>query len=169
MVVAAMLLSVERIAYAAAWRRPRSFGRICNRADLDPVDALSRLFLAFKALQAGVFLGWCLWWPETTAFSARPLPVSAGLALGVAGQVLNVSVFRRLGRTGVFYGTRFGHDVPWVTGFPFSIAEHPQYLDTVMTIWGFFLMMRYPASDWMVLPLLETIYYATGARLESVD
>jgi hypothetical protein len=26
--------------------------------------------------------------------------------------------------------------------------------------------MRFPAPDWIAVPLLETVYYAAGARLE---
>jgi hypothetical protein len=29
------------------------------------------------------------------------------------------------------------------------------------------LILRYPAHDWIVLPVIETIYYWLGARLES--
>jgi phosphatidyl-N-methylethanolamine N-methyltransferase len=35
-----------------------------------------------------------------------------------------------------------------------------------MTIWGVFLIARFPNPDWFVLPVLETAYYAIGARLE---
>jgi methylene-fatty-acyl-phospholipid synthase len=90
----------------------------------------------------------------------------AGIALFLAGQVLNFSVFWRLGRTGVFYGNRLGHRVPRITGFPFSIVPHPQYTGTLVSIWGLFLIMRYPNPDWVVLPLLETVYYLAAMRLE---
>jgi hypothetical protein len=36
----------------------------------------------------------------------------------------------------------------------------------VLTIWGFFLGMRFPHDDWFMLPVLETLYYAVGAQLE---
>ena len=35
-----------------------------------------------------------------------------------------------------------------------------------MSIWGFFLIMRFPHGDWFVLPALETVYYALGAYYE---
>jgi hypothetical protein len=37
----------------------------------------------------------------------------------------------------------------------------------VLTIWGFFLGVRFPHDDWFVLPLLETLYYVIGASLEN--
>jgi methylene-fatty-acyl-phospholipid synthase len=64
--------------------------------------------------------------------------VAIGVVIIAAGQALNVSVFRRLGKVGVFYGNRFGYTVSWC----------------------------FPAPDWIVVPFLETVYYAAGARLE---
>lgn len=45
--------------------------------------------------------------------------------------------------------------------------RHPQYVGAVLSIWGFFILLRYPEpDDWVTLPLLETAYYALGARFE---
>jgi len=167
------LLSIERIGYWWIWNNPERFrglgGNRASRGEKGPVDRMYRLFLGFKAIQVAVFFGWCMWfgqtwWPMPTA----PLPMLAlgGLAV-IVGQGLNFSVFRALGKTGVFYGNRFGHTVTWRHGFPFSVFAHPQYIGTLLSIWGFFAIMRYPEPDWLVLPLLETFYYAIGARLES--
>jgi methylene-fatty-acyl-phospholipid synthase len=89
----------------------------------------------------------------------------AGIAI-VVGQVLNWSVFYRLGRIGAFFGDRLGYDVPWSREFPFTLLSHPQYVGAVLTIWGFFSIMRFPQTDWLVLPALETAYYLVGACLE---
>jgi methylene-fatty-acyl-phospholipid synthase len=75
-------------------------------------------------------------------------------------------VFRRLGEVGVFYGNRFGYDVPWSEQFPFSVLKHPQYVGATLSIWGFFLMMRFPHNDWLMLPSLETVYYILGSYFE---
>jgi methylene-fatty-acyl-phospholipid synthase len=168
----AALLSLERITYVLIWRDPATFKRWSSRPALawlgGPVEALMLLFVAFKALQLGVFAGWHLalgdgtFWP----YSRDPSVVVTGAIFILAGQALNVSVFRRLGRIGVFYGNRLGYTVSWCRRFPFTWFEHPQYVGTVMAIWGFFIVMRFPAPDWMLVPLLETFYYAAGAHLE---
>jgi methylene-fatty-acyl-phospholipid synthase len=75
-------------------------------------------------------------------------------------------VFYRLGAVGVFYGNRLGHTIPWCRTFPFSCLSHPQYVGTVLSIWGLFLAMRFPQPDWFVLPALETAYYVARAHLE---
>jgi methylene-fatty-acyl-phospholipid synthase len=169
--VAAALLGIERACYLAVWRAPGRFRRLLAEwfgPGSDPVTGLANLFVAFKVLQAAVFAAWCLiygggrWQPPGDDLAA----MAVGTLLIVAGQALNASVFAKLGTVGVFYGNRFGRSVDWRSGFPFSWFRHPQYVGTVATIWGFFLVMRYPAPDWIVLPLIETAYYVAGAWLE---
>ena len=77
-----------------------------------------------------------------------------------------MSVLYRLGKVGVFYGNKFGHAIPWCRAFPFSLLKHPQYVGAVLTIWGFFLVMRFPHDDWYLLPTLETVYYVLGTYFE---
>ena len=89
-----------------------------------------------------------------------------GGALLVVGQILNVSVFYRLGKVGVFYGNKLGYEIPWCRAFPFSVLKHPQYVGTLLSIWGFFLIMRFPHDDWYLLPTVETMYYVLGAYFE---
>ncbi|MDN5869642.1 MAG: hypothetical protein L0H73_02805 [Nitrococcus sp.] len=170
--LAAVLLSFERISYFWISHYPDAWRELCRRPALaalgGPVDVLRKLFYGFKALQILVFLGWCslfsdglIPWPTGT------LPAfAAGAVLLAAGAALNLSVFYRLGSTGVFYGKQFGYDVPWINGFPFSVLKHPQYIGALISIWGFFLIMRFPHDDWFVLPVLETAYYAVGAYYE---
>jgi methylene-fatty-acyl-phospholipid synthase len=169
-VCAAVLLSLERIAYVLIWRHPERFGAWCARSagggQGPPVERVRALFFVFKAIQAAVFAGWISAHGGAAPASAGLPAVAAGIALVAAGQVLNLGVFARLGTTGVFYGNRFGCDVPWCRAFPFSVLSHPQYVGTVLSIWGLFLMTRYPYSDWYLLPALETGYYWVGARLE---
>ena len=172
LLAAAALLSVERAAYLWIWYKPEAFRRCCQRARLKrlggPVDVLKALFVAFKLVQAAVFLGWCLYFGagELVATTLYSWPAGAGVLLLALGQLLNWSVFSLLGKNGVFYGNRFGYDVEWRHEFPFSVFEHPQYAGALLSIWGFFLIMRFPHDDWYWLPLLETVYYAIGAYWE---
>jgi hypothetical protein len=171
--VAAVLLSLERLCYAYVWHAPDRFRAFCQRPAVarlgEPVDVLRTLFYGFKALQLAVFLGWCYLHGQGSLAPSglHPLPLGIGGALLVAGQVLNVGVCYRLGKAGVFYGNKFGYDIPWCRAFPFSWFKHPQYVGVVCSIWGFFLVMRFPHDDWYVLPLVETVYYTLGAAFES--
>jgi phosphatidyl-N-methylethanolamine N-methyltransferase len=171
-VAAALLLSLERICYILIWRAPDAFRAWCARPLVarigEPVDVVRVLFLTFKGVQAVVFLGWCYLCGGGSlippAMTAWPFALGGSLVLG--GQFLSTSVFYRLGKVGVFYGARLGHEVPWCTAFPFGHLSHPQYVGTVLSIWGLFLAMRFPAPDWYVLPLLETVYYWVGSKME---
>ena len=174
-VIAALLLAVERLCYIWVWHRPEQFQRVCQHPLVmpfgEPIVVLEKLFYGFKALQVAVFFGWCVVASGGLPITLPPargsfVSVGAGVLLIVIGQMLNFGVFYRLGKHGVFYGVKFGHDIPWCTAFPFSVLKHPQYVGALLSIWGFFLAARYPHHDWVVLPLLETLYYAVGARYE---
>jgi hypothetical protein len=77
-----------------------------------------------------------------------------------------VSVFCRLGKVGVFYGNKLGYEISRCHAFPFSVLAHPQYVGTLLSIWGFFLVMRFPHDDWYLLPTVETVYYVLGIYYE---
>ena len=170
--IAASLLALERIAYVWIWRHPATFREWCARSSTawmgDPVEVVRMLFLLFKGIQGGVFLAWVY---AHSDGAALPPPggawaVVAGGAAVLVGQSLTATAFFKLGKAGVFYGNQFGHDVSRCRQFPYSVLSHPQYVGAVLTIWGLFLMLRFPAADWYLLPLLETVYYGLGARLE---
>jgi methylene-fatty-acyl-phospholipid synthase len=171
-IVAAALLSLERICYLWIWRNPDSFRALCACFSWyrirDPVSALQYLFYGFKVLQCGVFIGWCYVHGKgsLSPLAASLLTQVIGVALITAGQLLNASVFYRLGKIGVFYGNKFGYKVAWCRRFPFSVFDHPQYAGALLSIWGFFLIMRFPHDDWFILPILETAYYIAGAYFE---
>jgi methylene-fatty-acyl-phospholipid synthase len=171
--LAAFLLAMERFAHVLVWRHPEGFEALCRHRLVAPlgdaVDVLQRAFCGFKLIQGAVFVAWCFVFDDA---GPVPTPTTDALALVAGGllcafgQALNVSVFATLGKIGVFYGNRFGHEVPWQAGFPCSAFPHPQYLGAALTVWGVFLIMRFPEPDWLVLPLLSTVYYLIGARLE---
>jgi phosphatidyl-N-methylethanolamine N-methyltransferase len=168
--VAAALLAVERACYVVISRAPRAFRELCARGALagGPVAVVERLFYAFKALQLSVFAAWCYVHGDGSLLPAHDSPLVCALAsaLIVAGQVFVIATFYRLGRVGVFFGDRLGYRVERCREFPFSVLAHPQYVGTIVTVWGLFFAMRFPQDDWYGLPVLETVYYAAGAWLE---
>ena len=169
---AAAWLSLERLCYAWVWRSPESFRALCARPAVacfgEPVAVLRQIFYGFKGVQGAVFFAWCYVYGQGSPapVSVGVLALAAGGALIVVGQILNFGVFYRLGTAGVFYGSQFGYEIPWCRTFPFSLLRHPQYVGTVLSIWGFFLAARFPHADWYLLPTLETLYYVLGAHFE---
>lgn len=166
---AAVALTLERACYVWIARAPTSFLAWCARPAVarlgPPVAVVEKLFCGFKVIQAAVFTAWCFS-HGSLALTADAWALAAAAVLILAGQVLNVSVFYRLGRIGVSFGDGLGYRLPWCRSFPFSLLSHPQYVGDVMTIWGIFLAMRFPHADWSALPILETAYYVVGAVLE---
>jgi methylene-fatty-acyl-phospholipid synthase len=169
---AAAILSLERLCYAAIFLAPDAFRRACQRAPLrwlgPPVTVVARLCYVSKVVQLAVFVGWCHRHGETSLSPASwdPVITLVGGSLIAAGQTLNLAVFYRLGTVGVFYGSRLGYEVPWCRAFPYSLFSHPQYVGALLTIWGLFVVMRFPHMDWYALPLVETAYYIVGAWIE---
>jgi methylene-fatty-acyl-phospholipid synthase len=168
---AAAILGLERAAYVWIARAPGRFRALCARPAMarlgEPVAVVRTLFYVFKVLQSLIFLAW--WYVHSDGalgLSESDLAICAGMLLGGVGQMLNVGVFYRLGAAGVFYGDRLGHPVPWCREFPFTVCPHPQYVGSVLTIWGVFLIIRFPHPDWSALPVLETVYYAVSTYLE---
>lgn len=171
-VVAAILLAVERVTYALIWQFPTTFRAWCAHPALGwlggPVEVVRALFGGFKVVQVSVFVLWIrVHGGGIVALTEHPGALSLAVACIAVGQCLNLAVFVRLGIHGVFYGNRFGDSSIWVRGFPFSMVAHPQYVGTVLTIWGVFLATRFPFPDWWALPLLESVYYALGSHYES--
>jgi methylene-fatty-acyl-phospholipid synthase len=171
-VALAVVLGVERLTYAYIWRHPATFHAQCARIPLagigGPVDIVRTLFFAFKVIQVAAFATWIYVHADGhPQLTAEPAARATGAMIIVVGQVLNAAVFLRLGSKGVFYGNRFGFELPWVSGFPFSVVSHPQYVGTVLTIWGIFFLTRFPHPGWVALPLLETMYYIAGSYAES--
>ena len=170
--LAAAALAIERLAYIGVSRYPSAFERLVAQhralARVGPIDAITTAFLGFKLLQGAVFVAWCVAYSETGSphHVVDTDAVVAGAILVGIGQLLNLRVFYVLGRVGVFYGNHFGNPPRWHTGFPFSLMRHPQYVGACLSIWGIFLVMRFPYPDWYVLPVLETAYYAAGSALE---
>src|SRR5262245_45867243 len=89
---AALLLSMERIAYILIWRDPSSFKRWSMRQTLaaahGPVQMLVFLFVGFKVIQIVVFVGWHLVFGDGTLwpYSRDPRVVAAGAVLIGLGQ-----------------------------------------------------------------------------------
>jgi hypothetical protein len=91
----------------------------------------------------------------------------AGLALFAYGQSLNAGIFSAIGRVGVYYGFKLGHKVPWVTGWPFDTVAHPQYVGSVLSVWGLVALLwgNLPAGPLLALGLYWTgLYIVTGAH-----
>ena len=58
------------------------------------------------------------------------------------GQILNFAVYYKIGIIGVYYGNKFGYNLPWITTFPFNIGiKNPQYIGCILTLCGLYKLL----------------------------
>jgi protein-S-isoprenylcysteine O-methyltransferase Ste14 len=81
-------------------------------------------------------------------------------------QVLNVAIYRAIGRAGVYYGFKLRSPVPWHTGFPFNVVSHPQYVGSILTVWGMggIIWSQAPAGFTLLLMFWSGLYLLTGLQ-----
>lgn len=87
-----------------------------------------------------------------------------GGALVAAGQTLNAGIYRAIGHPGVYYGFKLGHTIPWVTGFPFNVVRHPQYVGSVMSVVGAAVLLwsQAPSGLGLLTAYWTSLYVITG-------
>lgn len=79
-------------------------------------------------------LFFCTSWE--TAFKMPLWQWAVALTLIAAGQHLNFLVYHLLGVDGVYYGSRFGKKLAWVTAYPYNTMRDPQYIGSMITLFG---------------------------------
>jgi methylene-fatty-acyl-phospholipid synthase len=162
-----LCIASPHILYAAIWYLPEiwraQFGR-------ESVQVFAHVATAGKVLQfTAAYL-----WLEThsgsyTFFSITRVPLLVWpvcLTMVGIGQVLNVAIYNAIGRAGVYYGFKLGSPVPWHTGFPFNVVSHPQYVGSVLTVWGLggIVWSQAPAGFPLLLVYWTVLYVLTGLQ-----
>uniref|UniRef100_A0A0G4G8T2 phosphatidyl-N-methylethanolamine N-methyltransferase n=1 Tax=Chromera velia CCMP2878 TaxID=1169474 RepID=A0A0G4G8T2_9ALVE len=133
--------------YFWLWLRPTVWTSACSRWGLDPSHLMASIAGFIKLLQFTALALWIAFaYPNALDDSVSALvqhmrsPVGAFALLVLAfGQTLNFAVYNAIGIEGVYYGSRFGKTIPWVTGWPFGgpfSVPHPQYCGCVLSIWA---------------------------------
>lgn len=90
------------------------------------------------------------------------------LVLVCYGQSLNVGIFKAIGHDGVYYGFKLGRKIPWVSGWPFDTVSHPQYVGSVLTIWGLVALVwgQAPGTPLLAVAGFWTLVYVATAIQE---
>lgn len=69
----------------------------------------------------------------------------------------------------MYYGAKLGHSVPWVSGWPFDSVSHPQYVGSVLTVWGGLALLAGSAPGGALVALgayWSVLYIITGVQEE---
>ncbi|KAI9020413.1 hypothetical protein DFJ74DRAFT_124478 [Hyaloraphidium curvatum] len=115
--------------YAYLWHYPQKFVDVACTDGADPSHRMAQISTGLKALQILALL-------TTASFSSHVFPPWWSLLLFAGGQYLNVRAYQLLGETGIYYGNRFGRNVPWVSEFPYGTIKDPQYWGSIMSLLG---------------------------------
>lgn len=155
-----LAIAASPVLYSAAWCRPRAFAAWARPRE--PEVAMGLLSDGIKVVQFALLAAVTDWGVAARAPAAAW--ATFGVLVGV-GQLLNLAVYYRLGRRGVYYGVRFGRRIPWVTSFPYSHLRHPQFTGTSLCVVGLAATTALPLA-----PLLFwLVTYVYCALLESVE
>ena len=75
-------------------------------------------------------------------------------------------MYSAIGKPGVYYGEKLGSKVPWCTTFPFTVTSHPQYVGSVLTIWGIFALVyaQGPKTLWTIATYWTCLYVVTALQ-----
>eukprot|EP00213_Chloropicon_mariensis_P005753 CAMPEP_0197474528 /NCGR_PEP_ID=MMETSP1309-20131121/5968_1 /TAXON_ID=464262 /ORGANISM="Genus nov. species nov., Strain RCC998" /LENGTH=168 /DNA_ID=CAMNT_0043014201 /DNA_START=387 /DNA_END=893 /DNA_ORIENTATION=- len=162
--------------YALLWNKPKVWKSVAKKVKVHPVELLAVVAACMKVVQALSFVFYIVTLLGTNVFmetvtTAHPLTLLFGAILFAAGQALNLGVYKALGVDGVYYGIKYGKKVPWVTGFPFNICPHPQYIGASLSIWGaLWPIMRVHTGEFLDLVTVGCYWsgmYAFSSVVES--
>lgn len=179
-----LALSIERIIYTIVWLFPTHFVYFTSThvnihpeasklMGKTPLDVILFLFYFSKVFQYGSIFGWFFWTAPAPALETiSSLRLLTGMQLVLVGQLLNVSIYRAIGKAGVYYGYKIGVPVPWCTGFPFNVfTMHPQYAGCIMTIIGGGILIftsQHQHEGFAGVGLIASLYYMYMAIVEDI-
>lgn len=129
--VAFASIVASSIYYTVIWYAPEVYKKAV--APEDPCMHMAKWANVLKVVQFASVLGAVNW------VAAVALPAwqwAAALALIAVGQHLNFLVYKLLGINGVYYGSRFGKKLEWVTAYPYNTVRDPQYIGSMITLLG---------------------------------
>ncbi len=157
---------LEHAIYSFVWLAPVNFRKYMARK-VDPIPRLHTYLTICKCIQAGGALAYLHPHVKMPDF-ASPVTLAALAAIG-CGQFLNFSVYKAIGKTGVYYGNKFGISIPWCTDFPYNTPmPHPQYLGATMSYFGlyFLLLPDLPLDYFKVFAAGIATSYITMSNVE---
>lgn len=151
---AALCLAASHIVYGIVYKRPSFFSQYI------PYPLFVRWAIAWRGASLFLCMLYICYHKEWQIFHIHLPSAIHGVPWFVIGQLLNYSVYKKIGVSGVYYGRELGvipASLPFVQGFPF-IIPHPMYVGACMSIYGTLQIMGYdrsgniiPAAWWLGL------------------
>jgi len=162
-----LVLSWPYLMFYFIWNHPSMWMSLTSMIPLSLLDSsgdqgkravgvFSKMASFAKVTQMHALLKWWIssspsninGFQDMFVFLKEHLPVERLIVASIllsAGQILNASIYYRIGQDGVYYGFKLGRTVPWCTKFPFNLGlRHPQYVGVVLNIWGLAILLLTP-------------------------
>lgn len=83
----------------------------------------------------------------------------------IVGQLLNLSVYDKLGLEGVYYGSQF-KKLPIISEFPYTVCSNPQYVGCVLTHYG--ILLFWPYQEVCLITLYSILWYFATTEIEKI-
>ena len=182
LVVLFIILSLEHIGYALIWNNPNLILTQVNNPN-KAIDLIEQFLISQKIIQliAIILFMYNFYRLNMLQFSnqIKYTLLISGIILCILGQLLNISVYKIIGRNGVYYGNRFGLAIPWVNTFPYNnkYIKHPQYIGATFFWIGACLIVYSFISDKSILvqnsiiliAIFQIINYYIMSKIEETN
>lgn len=158
-----VLVTVPHILYFFAYH----YGQTLNK--WIPHAEFVNLAILFRAIS---ILTTCILFKETFFytwefyewFSPFPL-VFVGLLLLLLGLQLNLSVYQKLGVSGVYYSCEMIQECKRVEGYPFTAISHPMYVGAILILLGCIFLFGAEYDYYPRPPIIIPLVYMFGLYL----
>jgi len=155
--VTCALISSSTVLYSFIWKNPSRWASLVGKQN-NPSTVLYYISFVLKILQfSSCFILATKNLPHFGAHNfihkASTNVVSSVFLslLFLLGQVLNLSVYYKLTRQGVYYGALLGYKIKWVNEFPYVIAGYsvpdPQYVGCMIAALSILLFINDVSSS----------------------
>ena len=146
------LISSSTVLYSFIWKNPSRWASLVGKQN-NPSTVLSYVSFVLKILQfTSCFLLATKNLPhfglQTFIHKASTNVISSLCCslLFLLGQILNLSVYYKLTRQGVYYGAVLGYKIKWVNEFPYIISGYtipdPQYIGCMIAALSILLFIN---------------------------
>ncbi len=150
-----LITSFSHLFYYYIWNHREHFIFFAEHYNLSPIKLITYLGFTQKILQfIFIYL--------QSINNNTLIPYFENLNIGniiliIIGQILNISVYYKLGTKGVYYGNIFGLNLPYINTFPYNIGiKNPQYTGCILTLCGL-----YPLISFEYIIYSSTLYHFT--------
>ena len=152
-------ITLSSLFYTLIWYRPHYWMEFCKSLGAtNPVSMMANLAYVLKLFQFGMITTLLFYFDDTRCDKVwsrlqTPLYLVPGAACIAFGQLLNMRVYQLLGENGVYYGSKLGRPIPWITAWPYNSIDDPQYTGALLSLLGAKLLglaSTYVCGGWVL-------------------